>query len=168
MAKQITVRSKRAVYQDTLTFIDIDKNELLDLPVTIKDAWQSKATLARNRPIQYAIDATYGYLIPKIESFGLKVDTLKADALYKTETFTVTDLNKAVNSYEKVYLQDVKTSISEKDQTLKAGTFLINTNQKSGNILPELLEPEAPNSFISFGLLQTAIGKTLPIYRILP
>ena len=67
-----------------------------------------------------------------------------------------------------MYLHEVKTTISEKDQTLKAGTFLINTNQKSGNILPELLEPEAPNSFISFGLLQTAIGKTLPIYRILP
>lgn len=168
MAKQIMVRSKRAVYQDTLTFIDLDKNELLDLPVTIKDAWQSKATLARNRPKQYAIDATHGYLIPKIVSYGLQVDTLKADALYKTETFTVSYLKKAVNPYEKVYLQEVKTTILENYQPLKAGTFLINTNQKSGNILPELLEPEAPNSFVSFGLIQTAVGKTLPIYRILP
>jgi hypothetical protein len=31
----------------------------------------------------------------------------------------------------------------------------------------EVLEPEAPNSFISFGVLETTLNAVLPIYRYL-
>ena len=168
ITESITVRSKRSVYQDSLTFIDLNKNELLALPVTIKDAWQSKPILQRNRPTQYAIDANYGFLIPKIASFGLKIDTLKLDAEYSLEVYVVSAHKRAATPYEKVYQQEVKTKTTAFTHVLKAGTFLIHTNQKSGNILTELLEPEAPNSFVSFGLIPTEIGKQLPIYRILP
>ena len=50
---------------------------------------------------------------------------------------------------------------------IKKGTFLILTNQSRANILTELLEPEAPNSFVSFGILKTKINETLPIYRLI-
>ena len=35
------------------------------------------------------------------------------------------------------------------------------------NIIIEVLEPEAPNSFVSFGILETEKEAYLPIYRIL-
>jgi hypothetical protein len=41
-------------------------------------------------------------------------------------------------------------------------------DQASSNILIELLEPEAPNSFVSFGILPTKTGEQLPIYRLIP
>jgi len=40
-------------------------------------------------------------------------------------------------------------------------------NQRRSNIIIEVLEPEAPNSFVSFGVLKTSKGAMLPIYRIL-
>ena len=33
--------------------------------------------------------------------------------------------------------------------------------------IAELLEPEAPNSYVSFGIIKTAIDEILPIYRII-
>ena len=50
---------------------------------------------------------------------------------------------------------------------VKQGTYLILTNQRASNILTELLEPEAPNSFVSFGILRTEINEILPIYRLI-
>jgi len=48
-----------------------------------------------------------------------------------------------------------------------AGTFRVSTRQLRGNIIGELLEPEAPNSFVSFGLLPTESGRYLPVYRLI-
>jgi hypothetical protein len=44
---------------------------------------------------------------------------------------------------------------------------MITMDQKNANLLAEVLEPEAPNSFVSFGVLKTKKGETLPIYRLL-
>jgi hypothetical protein len=38
--------------------------------------------------------------------------------------------------------------------------------QRRSNIVAEVLEPEAPNSFVSFGVLKTEKNQRLPIYRI--
>ena len=39
-------------------------------------------------------------------------------------------------------------------------------NQKRSNLIAELLEPEAPNSYVSFGIIKTSLNSQLPIYRI--
>ena len=59
------------------------------------------------------------------------------------------------------------TALVKDEITVKQGTYLILTNQRASNILTELLEPEAPNSFVSFGILRTEINQILPIYRLI-
>ena len=54
------------------------------------------------------------------------------------------------------------------ERELPAGSALVQLDQARGNLLPELLEPEAPNSFVSFGVLRVHDGDELPIYRTLP
>jgi hypothetical protein len=61
----------------------------------------------------------------------------------------------------------VKTEIQKQQKSFPKGTFLISLNQKNSNLIVEVLEPEAPNSFVSFGVLKTAKESILPIYRIL-
>ena len=45
------------------------------------------------------------------------------------------------------------------------GDYIISMNQKNSALAIEVLEPEAPNSFISFGLIKTELNHELPIYR---
>jgi hypothetical protein len=40
-------------------------------------------------------------------------------------------------------------------------------NQRKSNLAVEVLEPEAPNSFVSFSVLPTAKDQELPVYRYL-
>ncbi|WP_445755969.1 hypothetical protein [Polaribacter sp.] len=63
-------------------------------------------------------------------------------------------------------LQEVKTQISIKEILFPKGSFIINTNQKNARLLFEVLEPEMPSSFISFGVLETKKDQELPIYRL--
>ena len=45
--------------------------------------------------------------------------------------------------------------------------FVSNFLKKESVWVQELLEPEAPNSFVSFGILRTKINEILPIYRLI-
>ena len=64
-------------------------------------------------------------------------------------------------------LQKVKTEVTTIQKEFPSGTLLISMQQQRSNLLPEVLEPEAPNSFVSFGVLKTKLDDTLPIYRVI-
>ncbi|MDP2187224.1 MAG: M14 family zinc carboxypeptidase [Sphingobacteriaceae bacterium] len=163
----ITVTSKKHIYVGPLDFIDLEKTERIQLDVTLRDAWQSKATLSRPRPTAYLIESSEAALISKIEPYGLRVDRLTEAKSFEIEQFTVQNYQRAAMKYEKMSLQDVSTSSTQLLKTFPAGSYFIPVNQPAGNILFELLEPEAPNSFVSFGVLATQAGKILPIYRVI-
>ena len=57
-------------------------------------------------------------------------------------------------------------TIEYKDNMFNSGDIFISMNQKRSNLIAELLEPEAPNSYVSFGIIKTSINSQLPIYRI--
>ncbi len=64
-------------------------------------------------------------------------------------------------------LQTVKTTLQSEFITFPTGTYIVYMNQDNSNLAIEVLEPEAPNSFISFGVLETQQTNKLPIYRYL-
>jgi len=39
-------------------------------------------------------------------------------------------------------------------------------DQRKSNLAIEVLEPEAPNSFVSYSIIPTFIGDILPVYRL--
>ncbi len=163
--KEVAINSSKKVYRGPLEFIDLDKNERIQLEVTQRNALQSTATLSRPAPLGYYIKAEQRELAEKIKLFGLKVETLEQSISTKAEQYMVTEHKVVSEKYEKMSLQEVKTTVQFADITLPAGTFYISMNQAAAGILPELLEPEASNSFVSFGVLPTEQGQVLPVYR---
>ena len=59
------------------------------------------------------------------------------------------------NGQEKMKMQEVKTKIIDDTIKFGKGDVLIPLNQKKSNLIVELMEPEAPNSFVSFGIMKT-------------
>ncbi len=167
-SEPVTVTSKKHIYVGPLEFIDLEKTERIQLDVTLRDAWQSKATLTRPRPAAYLIESNQTELIAKIKAYGLQVEQLTADKSYEIDQFTVQNYERMVQKYEKMNQQEVSTSSIKISKNFPAGTYYIPVNQRAANILFELLEPEAPNSFVSFGVLATQAGAVLPIYRVHP
>jgi len=101
-----------------------------------------------------------------LKVLGVEIKILSEDQVHKVEAFTISKFNDDGLPYEKMKIQEVETSLSLKEINFPAGTFMIQTNQKNAALLAEILEPEAPNSFVRFGVLPTELNQELPIYRL--
>jgi len=165
-ANPVVVESKRAVYKDKVKFIDVSAVEYVEFEMMVRDAWKAKATLSRTRPTAYILDADQIGLVKKMKTLGIEVEKLQEERNFEVETYHVKTYYQKPVRYEKMKLQTVETELKKEKKTFKAGTFMVKMNQRRANLVPELLEPEAPNSFVNFGLIETEKGKTLPIYRL--
>lgn len=164
--QEIVLKTKKRVYQDTIPSIDIYANKLIELPVTFRDAKNAKALRTRPSPKAYILHKELGYLVEKIQALGIEVSRLQQEKDFLVEVFTVTSYERGAIPFEKMNLQEVETEISIANKSFPKGTYYISTQQKNKGLLYEVLEPEAPNSFISFGVLETDLNEELPIYRI--
>ena len=164
--KDIVVTSSKSVYKDTIEAIDLDTNKIIDLEVTIRDGLKAKPDIVRKRPNAYLIDADQRFIVDKLKTLGVKVDSLLNAQEFTIETYKVTDYQRASKKYEKVNVQTIKTMLSNKNILFPKGTYKVSMKQRRSNIIAEVLEPESPNSFVSFGILKTEKNKILPIYRL--
>jgi len=165
-ADSVTVRSKRSSYKHTLEFIDLDKVELLPLELEVHDAGKTLATLKRERPLGYLFTAEQKALVDKLKLYGYQVYEFPSDTSIAVESYEVKTCKKSAQKYEQVFTQTVSTVLKPNQILFKAGATFVSMQQPMNNLLPELLEPEAPNSVVYFGLMQAPVGAILPIYRI--
>jgi len=163
---KITVTSVRKEYKDTIQVIDLDTYETMALDVTIHDALQSSPKLVRSMPLAYIISADQEALIEKLHLLGITTETLSEPKELTVEVYQITAYDNKGELYEKMNRQTVETQLETKTMTFPAGTYFITTNQKNTPLLCEVLEPEAPNSFVNFGVLKTDLNNELPIYRL--
>jgi len=160
------VTSKRKVYKDTIQVIDLDTNDFMAMEITVRDALQSSPKLVRPKPEAYLLDSSQAELIKKMNVLGIKTEMLNEDTSYDVDSYRVTVYEKNEQPFEKMMRQTVETELIKKTILFPKGTYIISTQQKNAPMITEVLEPEAPNSFVSFGVLETELNNELPIYRL--
>ncbi len=166
-AQEVVVTSKTPVSKQRLKMIDIETTDVIDIEVNVADAWQSKATLKRPRPTAYLLLPSQQALVDNLKILGVEVQQLQHSTEIEVEKYVITAYQKAVEEAEGVFMQNVSAETSTVKQTFPAGTFLVYLNQRKSNLAVEVLEPEAPNSFVSFAVLKVEKNQELPIYRYL-
>ncbi|WP_242446453.1 M14 family metallopeptidase [Nonlabens agnitus] len=164
--ESISVTSSKTVYEGTIEAIDVDTREIIKMEVTLRDAIKMNPELTRKRPEAYLINKNQKKIVEKLKVLGVELEQLSEEKNYSVESFQVTNYDRANAKYEKMNLQDVRTKLEKKSITFPRGTYIIYTDQKNAPIITEVLEPEAPNSFVSFGVLETDLNRELPIYRL--
>lgn len=162
---EVVVNSSKKVYKKELDFIDLDQMERIKLSVTLRDALQSSPKLIRPMPEGYYILPEWKLLVDKIRLFGLKADSLEKSTRTFVQRYTILEHKSEPEKEEKMTRQEVQTQLDSVEMELPAGTYFIRMEQQAAMILPELLEPEASNSFVSFGVLPLKQGMVLPIFR---
>jgi hypothetical protein len=167
LQNDVVVEYKRGVYEGDVSFIDVNTSELVELQMTIRDAAKAKATLTRERPVAYIVDSSQTQVIQKLKALGVELELIENERTYNVESYVVAAYFQKPIKYEKMKLQTVDTKLLATEKSFPEGTAIVYMDQKRANIVPELLEPEAPNSLVSFGIIKTQEGETLPIYRLL-
>ena len=105
-------------------------------------------------------------VINKIDNLGIKKIVINSDTIIQVEKYLVVNFKNDFKPYEKMKMQEVKTKIIDDNIKFGKGDVLIPLNQKKSNLIVELMEPEAPNSFVSFGIMKTNKEDILTVYRI--
>lgn len=163
----IVVTSERGIYNNNISFIDLNTNKYVDVSLTIQDAAKSTPNLVRKRPLAYIIESNQDNLINKLTLHGIEVTYLEQETNLTVEAYQIKDYSVAAFKYEQMKLQSVNVEIKESSLKFPKGTAIVYMNQQRANLAAEILEPEAPNSFVSFGVLKAKQGDILPIYRLL-
>ena len=161
------VTTKRKVEPQPVQMIDIDTEETIALDGIVRDAWESSPDLSRSRPSAYIILPENEAIVEKLKILGLEVEQLSTEKTMKVEAYSVSEYQQFALKYEGVHRQEVKTQLLESNYTFPAGTWIVHTDQQRGNLAIEVLEPEAPNSLVSFGVFTTAANQLLPYFRYL-
>ena len=165
-SNDIVLEHKRSIYTDVVKAIDIESNELIDLETTMHSSKDSHAISKRDRPVAYIIKKNNFGFIEKLKDVGIEYVEIQKDTMIYSGSYRIVYYNDNFKVYEKMKMQSVSTLIEYKDNMFTYGDIFISMNQKRSNLIAELLEPEAPNSYVSFGIIKTSINSQLPIYRI--
>lgn len=161
----VVVSSKREASRSELEFIDIASNTKVKEEVNLRDALKSHPVLKRDMPTAYIVLPEHTALIEKLKVLGVEAQELKEAQDIEVESYKVVKYKRDARKYEGMNRQDVTTEKVTETKNFPAGTYIIYTSQKNRGLAFETLEPEADNSFISFGVLRTNLGEELPIYR---
>ena len=165
-SNDIVLEHQRSIYTDVIKAIDIGSNEMIDFETTMHSSKDSYAISKRDRPLAYIIKQNNFGFIEKLKDVGIDYVELQKDTVIYSGGYRVIEFNDNFKVYEKMRMQKVVTSIEYNDNGFSKGDILISMNQKRSNLIAELLEPEAPNSYVSFGIINTSLNSQLPIYRI--
>lgn len=163
---QVAVTQSPAVLADQIQVIDLVEHAIVDLDITLRDNLRSSATLTRPRPEAYAILPGSDELVGKLEVLGLELVTLEAETSFELEAYEVADVRREPFRYEGQRQQDVTVDLVAARESLPAGSTLVRLDRPGANIALEVLEPESPNSFVSFGVVRARPGTRLPFVRV--
>jgi hypothetical protein len=161
----VVVKSRREREVAKIDAIDVAKVEPIELEIELRNALRSKAVLTRPRPAAYVLLPEAEALARRLELLGVEVEVSNSTRRMRVQGYEVTRRERAPYPYEGTIVQDVETELFDEVREFPPGSFIVSMSQPRGNMAAEVLEPEASNGFVSFGVLRVEEGDRLPIYR---
>ena len=160
------LKSKLNVYKKNIQVLDLDKSEEVAFEAIIHDKLNATAIDIRERPKAYLIKSDQYDVIEKLKLLGLKLEGVDGKVNYTVEQYVIEDYFKEKMKYEGVYMQKVKAKTEKINLDVDSSWLILDMTQRKSNLAIEVLEPEAPNSFVSYSVIPTFLGDVLPIYRL--
>jgi len=102
-------------------------------------------------PEAYLIPPQFADVIDVIRAHQINFNLLKTSKKIKVEKYRFEDIKLAPKPYEGRQLPSFKCAAFAETVEIDAGTLIVYTNQRQLRVIVNLLEPEAPDSFVNWG-----------------
>lgn len=102
-------------------------------------------------PEAYVIPAEFGDVIERVKLHGIEVQILKKELTIEVSTYRFGDVTFRKTSNEGRQMPSFKTEPVKRVMTFAKGSAVVFTNQRTARIIAYLLEPDAQDSFMSWG-----------------
>jgi hypothetical protein len=119
--------------------------------------WFHKVKIARTvaRPRGYLVLPGWPQIEDRLRGHGLRVERLLQPAEIEVETLRVSQPQAAASSYQGLTRVSVTAARAKERRSIPAGTLWVPADQPDFEVAVQLLEPEAPDSLLSWGLLSS-------------
>ena len=104
-------------------------------------------------PSAYLIPPQFFDIIDVINAHQIKFDLIKTKKFLNVEKYKFEDIRFAPRPYEGRQLASFKCTAFTENVDIEPGTLIVYTNQRAVRVIVNLLEPEAIDSFVSWGFL---------------
>src|SRR3984957_15314948 len=146
---------KNAPFKSEVTGANVTHytGELDDIQTVIHD--QIDTTLAAQMPLGYLIPAAFNSAAALLQAHGVEIErtTKPLDQVFETYRFTSTKF--AANASEGHVMLTVEPRVVKEKIFIPAGSYWIPMKQRRARLILSLLEPNAPDSIASWGLLDS-------------
>jgi hypothetical protein len=102
-------------------------------------------------PAAYLIPQQFSEIIDVLEAHQIKFNVLKSAKNVKVEKYRFEDIQFASKPYEGRQSPSFRCIVFLEKLDIEAGTLIVYTNQRQLRVIVNLLEPEAPDSFVNWG-----------------
>ena len=119
----------------------------IEIPIFNKANSEKKISV----PIAYLIPQQFSEIIEVIKSHQIKFNVLKSTKNVKVEKYKFEEVQFSPRPYEGRQLPSFKCNSFTEKIDVEAGTLIVYTNQRQLRVIVNLLEPEAPDSFVNWG-----------------
>jgi len=102
-------------------------------------------------PAAYLIPPQFTDVIEVIKSHHIKFNLVKTRKRLKVEKYKFDDVQFAPRPYEGRQLSSFRCTAFTETVEVERGTLIVYTNQRAIRVIVNLLEPEAPDSFVNWG-----------------
>ncbi|PKP16809.1 MAG: peptidase M14, partial [Bacteroidetes bacterium HGW-Bacteroidetes-22] len=102
-------------------------------------------------PQAYIIPAEFAEVIKRVKLHGIEVNTLLKELTIEVSTYHFTDISFRPSSNEGRQMPSFKTEPIKRTMVFPAGSAVVFTHQRSARVIAHLLEPDAQDSFMSWG-----------------
>lgn len=166
-SKSIAVlESSSKISKKNIQIIDLDKSEEITYEVIMHNKLVANAKRVRERPLAYVINKNQFRVIERLHCLGIILDSVLAIQDIDVEQYVIEDYLQESMKYEGVFMQKVKAKTEIISLNINKDWLILDMDQRKANLAIEVLEPEAPNSFVSYSIIPTEKGDILPIYRL--
>ena len=114
-----------------------------------------KVTKKVKLPFAYIIPKEFKNVVRILKLHGIKVEELKEDKTFEVEKYHFTNYRFAEKPYEGRQGVEVSSETINETIIFPKGTFVVRTKQRGIRVIANLLEPEAPDSFLSWGFFNS-------------
>jgi len=129
---------------------------------------KSKATKTLPRPRGYLVLPGWPQIEERLRGHGLRVERLAEPAEIEVEVMRVSQPEPAKASYQGLTRVSAQVARTTEKRRIPAGALWVPADQPDFEVAVQLLEPEAPDSLLSWGLLSTVFeGKEFIEPRVL-
>ncbi|HEX6223258.1 MAG TPA: hypothetical protein VFZ52_02545, partial [Chryseolinea sp.] len=106
------------------------------------------------------VPATYANVIARLKTHGIKMEDVTEVRTLDIELYHLEDPKISAEPFEGHFNVTTKAKLKKHQETFYPGSVRIPTDQVLGDLVVYLLEPECPDSFLSWGFFPEIFSRT--------